>query len=356
MARHTTQKRSKLARLFVKTFIISLCVFTAILFGGAFIINNYIIVSPSIPSIAQDEPAFIIVEPHEDDYLIGDGLSAPQGFTNEDRKEYFYTFLIMGLDEGINVDTIMVASYDGVSRTASIISIPRDVPMNVSRRHRKINVAYPAGVIHGGSHEAGIRQIKREIRTLIGFEPDFYVTIELDAFERIIDAVGGVYIDVPFHMRYDDPVQDLHINIPQGLQRLDGEQALNFSRFRMANPGHRAITDFGRVENQQAVIQAMLERLLTPASILRIPEFISIFQENVSTNITFQEMLWFASQLREVSSAYALSTYTLPIAHSSGPDDWYEFADIQATLELVNRTVNPFTIPITTSDINILQP
>ena len=353
---HGRKKRKSLKFLFVKTFIISVFIFTAIALGGAIIVSYYLVAPPSIPSIERDTAAFIAVDPHEADFYIGGGLRAPLGFTDEDRKEYFYTFLIMGLDEGINVDTIMVASYDGVSRTANIISIPRDIPMNVSRNHRKINVAYPAGVIHGGSPEAGVSQMKREVRTLIGFEPDFYVKVDLDAFERIIDAVGGIYVDVPFHMRYDDPYQDLHINIPPGLQLLDGKQALNFSRFRLANPGHRAVTDFERVEHQQTVIRSMLQKLLTPASILRIPEFITIFQENVSTNITFNEMLWFASQLGEIGGIDSLSTYTIPIAHSSGPPTWYEFVDIAATLELVNRTINPFTIPITTNDVNILQP
>jgi len=329
------------------------------------IVSNYIITPPSVPSITQGAepstpffhmtPAWIDVEPHEDDLGIGSGLRAPLGFTDEDRKELFFTFLIMGLDEGINVDTIMVASYDGVSNTAHIVSIPRDVPVNVSRRFRKINVAYPAGVIHGGSPEAGIRQLKREVRSIIGFEPDFYVKIDLDAFERIINAGGGIYIDVPFHMRYDDPLQDLHINIAPGLQRLDGEQALNFARFRLANPGFRSVTDFERVENQQAVIRSVLNELLTPASLLRIPEFISIFQDNVSTNIAFSDMLWFASRLPDVSSIDALQTHTLPIGRSSGLPYWYEFVDIPAALELINSTINPFTIPITINDVSIVQ-
>jgi len=347
--------------LFAKTFFISSLIFSTAVLGGAHVMRNYIVVPPPIPPVQDfvpeepdDAPAFIVVEPNDDDLDIDNELAAPSGFADEDRRELFYTFLIMGLDEGINVDTIMVASYDGVTNTANIISIPRDVPVNVSRRHRKINVAYPAGLIHGGSPEAGVSQLKREVRSILGFAPDFYVKIDLDAFERIVDAVGGVYIDVPFHMRYDDPFQDLHIDIPAGPQRLDGEQALNFARFRLANRGFRAATDFDRVRHQQAVVQAVLQQLLTPASVLRIPEFISIFQDNVSTNISAQEMLWFASQLTQVSGIDALSTHTLPISHGSGPPSWYEFVDIPAALELVNNTANPFIRPITVNDVNIV--
>ena len=355
------KKRGSLVFLFAKAFFISSLVFSSIVFGGAHIVRNYIVIPPPVPPAAaqdvyddpNDAPAFVVVD--GDDLEADDGLVAPLRFADEDRRELFYTFLIMGLDEGINVDTIMVASYDGVTNTAHIISIPRDIPVNVARRHRKINVAYPAGVIHGGSPAAGVAQLKREIRSIIGFEPDFYVKIDLDAFQRIVDAVGGVYIDVPFHMRYDDPFQDLHIDIPAGPQRLDGEQALNFARFRLANRGFRAVTDFERVRHQQAVVRAVLQQLLTPASILRIPEFISIFQDNVSTNINALEMLWFAGQLTQIIGIDALSTHNLPIARGSGPPGWYEFVDIPAALELVNRTVNPFTIPITAREVNIVQ-
>jgi len=309
------------------------------------------------PSALEERPAFIVIDPTDNDeeVEVAEELQIPMRFTNEDRKELFYTFLIMGLDEGINVDTIMVASYDGASRTASIISIPRDVPVNVLRSYRKINVAYPAGVMYGGSPEAGLRQLKREVRSIVGFEPDYYVKLDLEAFERIVDAVGGVYIDVPFHMRYDDPFQDLHIDIPPGPQHLNGEQALNFARFRMANFGFQAVNDFDRVRHQQAVIQAVLQELVTPASILRVPEFISIFQDNVDTNITYREKLWFASQLSEIDGIDALSTHTLPILYSSMAPYWYEFPDIHATIELVNETINPFTIPITIYDVDIVQ-
>ncbi|MCL2617009.1 MAG: LCP family protein [Defluviitaleaceae bacterium] len=343
--------------IIAKAFFISSCIFALVVMGGAFIIRNYTIIPPPVPPAISSTatPASIVVEPHADDLGIGHGLRAPLGFTDEDRKELFYTFLIMGLDDGINVDTIMVASYDGIENVASIVSIPRDTLVNVSRRHRKINVAYPAGRIHGGSAEAGIRQLKRELRSIIGFEPDFYIKIDFDAFVRIIDSVGGVDIDVPIHMRYEDPLQGLRIDIPAGMQRLNGEQTLQFARFRLANPGFRTISDFERVQNQQAVVQAMLSSLITPTSLLRIPEFISIFQENVSTNITASEMLWFASQLPDIHSSRALSTYTLPIARNSGPPNWYEFADIPATLQLVNSTINPFTMPITENDVDIAQ-
>ena len=344
------RKRRSKALIFAKTFFILSSVFAMVAMGGALFARNYIQPPQPPPTVIESNDRL-----EDEEAGIFDGFRAPEGFTDEDRRELYYTFLIVGLDENSITDTIIVASFDGLSNTANIVSIPRDTKVNVERNYRKINVAYSAGQRFGGTPDGGIRQLKREIRGLIGFEPDFFVEINLEAFERIVDAVGGVMIDVPFHMRYDDPFQDLHIDIPAGLQRLSGEQALQFARFRNANHGFRAITDYQRMENQQTLISAVLQSLLTPSSILRIPEFISIFEEYVNTDIRTQDMLWFASRLPDISGVEALSTHTLPIARNSGPPRWYEFVNIPAALELVNTALNPFTIPISVNDIDIVQ-
>ena len=355
--KHKSGKRKKGSSallLFAKTFFIASCVFASVVFGGAFVLRNYIVVPPPIPpTVARSA---LTQESAEDPATsIQYELNAPEGFTTEDRRELFYTFLIVGLDDNMITDAIIVASFDGVSNTASAVSIPRDTKVNVNRNVRKINVAHSAGRIFGDTPDSGIRQLKRELRDIIGFMPDFYMEVELDAFTRIVDAVGGVMIDVPFHMSYDDPFQRLHIDIPAGYQLLDGKQAVNFARFRNANTGFRAINDYQRMENQQALMMALARGLLTPASILRIPELVTVLEENVRTNLRLQDMLWFASRLSQISGVEALSVYTLPIARNSGAPNWYEFVNIPAALELVNDTINPFVLPITTNDVNIAQ-
>jgi LCP family protein required for cell wall assembly len=324
---------------------------------------------PEIPTIAGSaqavipEPeqrqsggsAFYPGEHNEEDAQIGDGLIAPEGVTDDDRKEGFYTFLILGLDEGVNTDTIMVASYDAVNKEANIISIPRDSLVNVSRRTKKINMAYPAGFVNGGGRLGGVEQMKREVRTIIGFVPDFYITIDLTAFVKFIDAVGGVEVHVPFHMKYVDPYQNLNIDIRSGTQVLNGEQALQFARYRLGAPGHRSISDYQRIENQQAVIKAVLERLLQPANLLKIPEFIQIFSDNVFTELDAGNLVWFAGQLNSIRGADALSTYTMPTTGTSGFPVYYELLDETAVVELVNRTINPYTVDITADDLDILS-
>ena len=359
-------KSSSKIVLFIKVFILTSVLSTIVVLSVGGVVLN-MIKPPVIPAISNtyktSEPdsapdngeyAYLAPEGEEEDMLIGDGLIAPEEFTKDDRKESFYTFLIIGLDEGINTDTIMVASYDEINKEANIISIPRDSLVNVKRSIKKINAAYPAGTLYGGGMKGGVEQLKRELKTIIGFVPDYYVCIDLNAFVKIVDAVGGVDVVVPFDMKYDDPEQNLHIDIREGEQHLDGENALRFARYRKSNSGLVTITDYERIENQQTVIKAVLKNLIKPENILRLPEFVNIFTENVYTDIKPQNMLWFAIQLKEINGTDALSTYTMPTTGTSGLPMYYEYLDEPAIVELVNRTINPYKKDIEAKDLDII--
>jgi len=351
------RKPASKIKMFFKTCLVTFVILTVVFIAGG-VAYTLTVAPPTIPSIEPPDEhlnyGFIQGEWNEDDHAV-DGRRAPYGFTDSDRKDDFFTFLIIGLDNGVNTDTIMVASYDGANREANIISIPRDSLVNVSRRVKKINAAFPSGTLNGGGRAGGIDQLRREVSTIIGFMPDFYVIIDMEAFIRIIDAIGGVYVYVPFNMRYFDPTEGLRIDIQRGSQHLNGAQALHFARFRLGGAGSRTISDYQRIENQQAIIHAALESLLRPASLLRIPEFLRIFNDNVHSDITAGNMIWFADELRELRGTDALKTHTLPTTGTSGLPMFYEFLCEEGILELVNRTVNPFTRNIESNDIDIIR-
>ena len=305
-----------------------------------------------VPRVYTIEPAFIAPEPDPADEDILEAL--PPFVEGEwERRERFFTFLIFGLDEGANTDTIMVAGFDEIAGRGYVISIPRDTRVDVQRRARKINAAYPAGRLHGGGHEGGVEQLKREVQTLIGFRPDFYVCLHMDVVVQIIDTIGGVEINVPFHMRYDDPCQDLFIDLPAGVQTLDGEGAMNFARFRVGNPGYRSINDFTRMQHQQQLLAALFRTMIRPSNIPLIPELVSLGDELLDTDLERRHLAWFGQQLALSTSPEALETYTLPIRGNTGRAPWYEYPDPQGILELVNRTVNPFTTDITLDMLRI---
>lgn len=366
--RKPPRRKNRRMHLFVKTFCITSTFVILLVFAGWLTIRSTL-KPPSLrdaanlqsgESSASDLPgthdtAYIIPDAEHEDTLIGNNSPEPEGFTVEDRKEDFYTFLIFGLDAGVNTDTIMVAAYDGVAHKAYVIGVPRDSKVNVKRSVKKINAAYPVGTLNGGGKDGGISQLKREIKTIIGFVPDYYVCIDLKAFEQIVEAVNGVEIDVPFDMLYDDPYQNLHINIKKGLQTLDGKNALHFARYRKSNDNKRTITDYQRIENQQTVIRAMIDKLLTPANILKIPEFIKIFNENVYTDLKLTDMGWFADRINQTQKSDALESYTLPTTGTSGSPSYYELLDEAALVTLINQTINPYIKDIEASDLDIAR-
>ena len=335
--------------------------------GGLYAIVNNFISEPVVPDyvifefpVLEDEknlaefPASIIVD---DEDIVSDLLATAPEVRTEifERTPGVFTFLLYGKDEGLNLDSIMVAAFDTNDRSIHLISLPRDTRVESNRRVglRKLVASYASGRSQGRGHEGGIERLFTEISTLIGFTPDFYVGIDMRAFVRVIDGIGGVTVNVPFHMRYNDPYQNLHIDIPAGERRLTGQQALHFARFRQADSGFRSITDYQRMENQQIILAAILNEVLSPRSITQIPTFIDIYQEHVTTNISNSDLIWFGTDV-VLNGIDSFETHTLPIARTER-NGWYEMPDRNGILELINRTINPFTRDITAEMLRIVS-
>ena len=365
------RQRRKLVRFIKLTVFCAVILQIAVVAGWAGI--NQIIRPPdivvSLPAdtdteaeqiVYSSEYSLFMYDEHEDtepDYEEIDAGSAPTITANEARKPDFYTFLVFGLTEGLNANTIMVASYDARTGRGHVISIPRDTQVDVTRNNRKIVAAYNVGRLNDAGHKGGVNRLKDEVQTIVGFRPDFYVRIDYEAFIRMVNAVGGVEVYVPFHMRYDDPYQDLHIDLSAGQQTLDGYDALRFARYRRGNNPGQTITDYQRIEHQQQIIDSIFRGLLTPLTILRIPEFVSIFNNHLYTDLSHGELLWFANEMRGLitgTSAGALEFHTLPMLGTSGAPHWFEWADERGIVELVNQTVNPFVRDITSRDLRIV--
>ena len=352
-------------RKFILSFCITLIVL-ALLAGGAYAALRMSIRPPVLEEFVEVEIRRPVARPPATDAPTtppetNDNIDAPTEFLPEyetvifQRRPNFYTFLIYGKDSGVNVDTIMVAAFDGETNQAYLISLPRDTRVDVDRRTglKKLSASYAFGQAQGRGHAGGIERLMNEVSTLIGFRPDFYIGVDERAFIRLIDAIGGVEVTVPFHMRYDDPYQNLHINLAPGTRVLNGQQAIHFARFRMANEGYRGVTDFQRVEHQQQIIAAAVQELLSPRTIMLVPELINIYRDTVTTNLSTLEIAWFVEQVPGLRGDL-LSSYTLPIARTVR-NGWYEMPDEAAILELVNRTINPFRQEITAEMLRIVE-
>lgn len=259
-------------------------------------------------------------------------VSARPG-TKEGRREDFFTLLVAGTDsEKTRTDTIMLCAIDTKAGSVSVMSIPRDTRAYMANgRVHKINAA----------HNKGIDRMLTEIENTVGFVPDRYCIIDYSVFETVIDAMGGVTVDVPMDMDYSDPTQELEIHIRKGEQLLDGEQALHYMRFRSGY----ADADLGRIRAQHRLLSAVADKLMTPASLALLPRIPGILKR-VETDLTAGEMIWLATQLFNLD-AESVEIETLP-GEAVGADYG---ADEEEVLAVVNARYNPYSEPIESLNI-----
>ena len=294
--------------------------------------------------------------PTDDELYPDDGYDGDMPTVSGDRKEGVYTFLLVGTDKGDgNTDTIMVATYDTVNQDVSIMSIPRDTMINASWDIKKINSVY-------SRYSDGIGALKKQVKTLVGFTPDFYVKVDLEMFVELVDLVGGVEFDVPQDMNYDDPWQDLHIHLEKGLQVLDGEKAMELVRFRRYSEG-----DIKRVEVQQNFMKALIKECLSLEHWGKIKAYIDLALDNVQTDLEFGSVVWFAAQALGLGSAPMLSmddvyTCTLPgdywdsaWSRAVGQEQSYVTIYPKQVVELVNERFNPYEQKVTTAMLDAMS-
>lgn len=258
-------------------------------------------------------------------------------------KDDFYTFVITGNDyEGYHTDTIIVVALDTAARKAHLVSVPRDSQVDVPGSYKKINGVYANG---------GTKELKRQLQSILGFAPQYSIRVDLKAFPKLVNAVGGVEYDVPQDMDYDDNAQNLHIHLQKGRQLLNGDKALQLVRFR----GYPS-ADLGRMQTQQQFLKALAKKVLSPANILKIDTFIDIFQNDVKTDISLRDLQWFAQQVIKLDPQTSITTQTLPHADSGNYlGQNYLFLSPQDVVDMVNSTVNPYTTDITLDDVHIVR-
>lgn len=244
------------------------------------------------------------------------GVLARVGGTSRDGRMAFplqlrerTNVLIMGVDVTLNnrrqvvnlarADTLILATFDPHSRTAGFLSIPRDTRARIPGYPGwwKINASYALG---------GPTLTIRTVEQLVGVPVHRYVKLGPRSFARLVDAVGGVWVDVEQDLRYEDWWGGLRIDLKKGHQLLSGEEAAGYARFR-----HDPLGDIGRTRRQQKVVQALFQRLREPQTWLRAPQILQAVAENTQTDLTPHEVAtlgWFLRGLR----AGQVRTETLP--------------------------------------------
>lgn len=212
--------------------------------------------------------------------------------------------MIMGVDQRDDdvgrSDTLMIATLDPKKKKAAILSIPRDTRVKIKGHgFDKINAAYAYG---------GHNLTQSTVENLLGVEMEHYVLINVKAFQKIIDAIGGIDINVEKRMYYEDPWDDdggLLIDLRPGPQHMDGKTAITYVRYRDEEG------DIGRIGRQQKFMQAVMDKLTSPSIIPNIPSIIKEIISSIETDLSIKQMIELASALKE-AQANGLQTEMLP--------------------------------------------
>lgn len=203
--------------------------------------------------------------------------------------------LIMGIDRVLDApenssaifdgrsDTMLLVRFDASERALKMLSIPRDTRVDFpGLTIPKINQAN----VDGGT-ELAARIVSN---TLNNVPIDRYVRVSTGAFRELVDQIGGIEVFVPAPMHYVDKTQNLKIDLEQGWQTLNGDQAEQFARFRNNNNG-----DIGRVQRQQILLKALRQRLTNPTVLPRLPKIMRVMWKYVDTNLSIEETLALAN-------------------------------------------------------------
>jgi LCP family protein required for cell wall assembly len=260
------KKKSKLSKVIFVLVLVCL----AVIFGWAGYVGAYVYPMLVMDYTEEETPAPITEKQQE---------AFDQGKL---------TVLLMGSDrrEGDNVsrsDTLMVAFVDLYEKEIRLLSMPRDtyVTIPTTGEQTKLNHAYAYG---------GVDLTKETLKYNFGIECEYFMDVDFQGFIDIIDALGGVTVDVPYDMYYIEE----GIDLKAGVQTLDGSKALQFCRFRGDSRG-----DLGRIEHQQAFLVALKESLFSAGTLFKIPEISSAVMDNMVTDFTGTQLLQILLQFKD---------------------------------------------------------
>ena len=241
------------------------------------------------------------------------------------------TVMIMGVDERADdvgrSDTLMIATLDPDKNQAALLSVPRDTRVKIKGHgFDKINAAYAYG---------GRKLTQETIESLLNTHIDHYIKINVHGFTKIIDALGGIDIDVEKRMYYEDPWDDdggLYIDLQPGMQQMDGKTAITYVRYRDEEG------DIGRIKRQQNFMKAVMDKLVSPTIIPKLPAIVSAVSDSVETDMSVSEILSFLGTLQDAKDN-GLKSEMLPgkPVYIEGISYWVP--DISKTRQILANTL-----------------
>ena len=259
------------------------------------------------------------------------------------RREGCATILLCGTDEsGDRTDTMLLLYLDRPNNTMRLLSLPRDTMVNRTSSVPKLNGAYAAN----GRDEKGMDVLMGYVKDLVGFRPDGYLLIDLNCFEDLVDLMGGVRFDVPMDMRYEDPSQDLFIDLKAGEQKLNGKQSMWVVRYRSGY----AMADLDRVKVQRDFLSQAADQWTSPLKAPRLPFAMALLLKNTKTDLNWRNLSWLGLAIAKCRSG--MESDTLPGEPAWVKGGAYYVENREAAAALVNEKYNPYEKEITANELH----
>lgn len=264
----------------MKKFILSFLISTMIFAGGFYTVDKFFIKDDSYADNFIDNSL-----EEERTNLNSDGIVN----TKKDKNEL--QFVLMGIDDGglkekrgVRTDTIILMSANFETGEIKGLTVPRDSRVNVNGKMDKINHAHS----YGGKELA-----MKTINDYLGTDIDYYVRVDFKGVMEIVDAIGGVDMDVPVNMTYDDPTAKppLKIRVKKGPQNLNGKMSHDVLRFRHNNGSGSYPGGYTREAVQQMWLKDFMKSAVKPKNIIKLPSMIETYFDSVDTNIPMKTII-----------------------------------------------------------------
>jgi len=241
--------------------------------------------------------------------------------------------LVLGI-EGTRTDTMILFSLDLKDNEIDAISIPRDTYFPTDGHNglgqKKLNALY------GFKENGGSKGVTAAIESILTISIDYCVTVDYEAVKALTNLIGGVEVDVPFDMSYDDPYANppLHIDIKKGVQTLYGDDVIGYLRFRKSNDGSIREGDVQRIERQQTFLKSAVSSAISP----KLPHLILKGLSYVESDLPSLRGISYAIAILGINENQ-IYFHTLPENYTGKGEDGlsYFFYDQAKTSTLVNQ-------------------
>ena len=217
--------------------------------------------------------------------------------------------LLLGVNDGMT-DTIMLGSYDIEHQHVDVISVPRDTyykrPGIKNLASYKINSIY-----HAERHGGAVGTAEAVSTILQGMPIHYYVVIEYDGVKKVVDAIGGVPMTIPFHMYYHDPTDEppLSIDIPAGDTVITSDNVVEFLRFRKGDYGYKGYAegDIGRIKTQQEFVKSAFKESLG----FHFTKVVKTAMKAVDSDLNLSTALKLAAKAKDLEQS-SIDSYIIP--------------------------------------------